>query len=88
MSANNPNSHLRLQIATEYQGGATGTASEQFYTNTTITVKDSEPGLGAKFHKHGKIEATSPYTKDAGRTWIIDRVVVPAKLPGTEFRGS
>jgi hypothetical protein len=82
------NSFSRLQIATEYQGGNTGTSSEQIYTNTTVTVKEPEPGLGAKFHKHGKIESTNPYTKDGGKTWIIDRVAIPAKLPGTEFKGA
>jgi len=77
-----------LQIATEYQGGNTGTASEQSYTNTTVTVKEAEPGLGAKFHTHGKIESTKPYTKDGGKTWTIDKVSIPAKLPGTEFKGA
>jgi hypothetical protein len=83
----NANLFRRLQIATEYQGGNAGTASEQTYTNTTVTVKEAEPGLGAKFHKHGNIEATNPYTKDGGKTWVIDRVAIPAKLPGTEFKG-
>ncbi|TID19954.1 Sexual differentiation process protein isp4 [Venturia nashicola] len=77
-----------LQIATEYQGGNTGTASEQIYTNTTVTVRDAEPGLGAKFRKHGDIQSTNPYSKDGGKTWVIDRVAIPAKLPGTEFKNS
>ncbi|QDS76737.1 hypothetical protein FKW77_001291 [Venturia effusa] len=75
-----------LQIATEYQGGNTGTASEQIYTNTTVTVKVAEPGLGSKFARHGNIQATAPYSKDGGKTWVIDRVVIPAKLPGTQWR--
>lgn len=79
-------SDRRLQIATEYQGGNTGTASEQLYTNITVVLKDAEPGLGAKFHKHGKIDSTNPYTKDGGKTWVIDRVAIPAKRPGTDFR--
>lgn len=51
-------------------------------------MRDAEPGLGAKFRKHGKIESTNPYSKDGGKTWVIDRVSIPAKLPGTEFKSA
>jgi len=71
-----------FELATESQLGAPGSADTQFYYNTTLTLKDPDPELDKRFTKTGQIEATNPRTSDGGRTWFIEKVVIPPMVPG------
>jgi hypothetical protein len=72
----------RFQIATESQGGNTGTTDSQNYYNITLRLRTPDPGLGAKFRTTGKIEADRPVTTDGGQTWTIKHVMIPAMVNG------
>ena len=52
------------------------TVDTQKYWNTTVILKEAEPAVGSRFTTSPKsiIEATKPYTKDAGKSWHIDEV--------------
>lgn len=71
----------RFELATESQLGAPGSTDTQFYYDTTLVLRDPDPELFKRFTRTGGIEASNPRTTDGGKTWIIDKVVIPPMAP-------
>jgi hypothetical protein len=76
----------RVDIQTEMQKTAKGTTDDQIYTNTTIVLRDAEPGFGATMRKNGKVTISTPKTSDGGKTWTVDKIVLEAMYPGTSSK--
>jgi hypothetical protein len=77
-----------MRLATEYQfGNVAGTADTQQYWNTTLVMAEKEPNLPSRIKVTGQVKASKMHSPDGGKTWIIDHVTIPAKTPGTEWKG-
>jgi hypothetical protein len=62
-----------------------GTADAQTYTNLTLTLRTAEPNFARTFTKSSHVQAGKPETTDGGKTWTVDKILIPAMLPGTAF---
>lgn len=68
------------------QGSNKGSADTQIYQNLTLTLRVADPSFGRTYRKHAKVIANPPTTPDSGKTWVFDRIEIPAMLPGTAFK--
>jgi hypothetical protein len=67
----------RLHIATEIQGGAPKPIDIQRYRNLTLVLREPDPTVGKSgltVYPKKSIKASTPYTKDNGKTWHVDEV--------------
>jgi hypothetical protein len=76
----------RMETGTEMQqqGRTVGTEDTQLYTNLTVTLRTAEPNFGKTFSVRAPATADRPTTKDGGKTWHINKIVLPPYKPGSK----
>ncbi|KAI0125362.1 hypothetical protein BJ170DRAFT_500715 [Xylariales sp. AK1849] len=70
------NTAIELQ---DYNGSeGSGTIEPQYYVNTTIVLKAVDENYGSTIYAESGGEYTEPTTTDGGKTWLIEKITVPA----------
>jgi hypothetical protein len=74
-----------METDTEMQQEGRGTSDTQVYTNLTLTLAIAEPDFEKTMVKGKNVQITRPQTADGGRTWRVEKIIIPAILPGTQW---
>ena len=61
-----------------------GTEDTQICTNLTLTLRTAELNFGKTFSVRAPATADRPTTKDGGKTWHINKIVLPLYRPGSK----
>jgi len=67
----------RFNTAVEGQGAFKGTLYSHTYSNNTFRFSSAYQGFPSSVRKGKGITASTPVSKDGGKTWTIDQIVIP-----------